>query len=168
MRIVFAGACKKVSTGLFAAQIHYISQSPTPISSFSLRRRHKMTSFTCLNSINMQSTLMSKMTSRKAFSGALVPSTSRAMRVRHQIRTVVPQALFTKNKTKNEVCNASMHDCASRPQSSVAELYPRHRCRLAACQLVIMHACVFAAEEVPDRQERKGGRSNCTRLHTET
>jgi len=71
-----------------------------------------MTSFTCLNSINMQSTLMSKVTSRKAFSGALVPSTSRAIPVRHQRRTVIPQALFTKNKTKNEVCMRALNDCA--------------------------------------------------------
>ncbi len=52
---------------------------------------------------------MSKVTSRKAFSGALVPSTSRAMPVRHQRRTVIPQALFTKNKTKNEVCMHALH-----------------------------------------------------------
>ena len=103
MRTVFAGTCKKLPTGLLAAQIHYILHFRTSISSFYLRRRHKMTSFTCLNSINMQSTLMSKVTSRKAFSGALVPSPSRAMPVRHQLRTVIPQALFTKNKTKNEV-----------------------------------------------------------------
>ena len=73
---------------------------------------------------------MSKVTSRKAFSGALVPSTSRAMPVRHQRRTVIPQALFTKNKTKNEVCMRCM----------IAELHRSDRCRLAASQLVITHA----------------------------
>ena len=167
MRIVFASACKKLSTGLLAAQIHYISQSRTLIASFCLRRTHKMTSFTCLNSINMQSTLMSKMTSRKAFSGALVPSTSRAMPVRHQLRTVIPQALFTKNKTKNEVCMLALHDCQSATKLSQRATSQRS---LQACSVSIRnHACmVFVAEKVPDRQERKGGRSNCTRLHTET
>ena len=40
---------------------------------------------------------------RKAFSGASIPSMSRTLPARHQARTVTPQALFTKNKTKNEV-----------------------------------------------------------------
>lgn len=61
-----------------------------------------MTSFTCINTINMQSMLSSKVSGRKAFNGTSVPSIGRCLPARHQARRVSPQALFTKNKTKNE------------------------------------------------------------------
>ena len=56
-----------------------------------------------MNSTSMQSMHSSAVAGRKAFSGTSIPSMSRTLPARHQARTVTPQALFTKNKTKNEV-----------------------------------------------------------------
>ena len=64
-----------------------------------------MASFSCMNA---PSTLSSRLSGRKAFSGTAVPSNGRISQTRRQAQSVVPQALFTKNKQKNNVSGDPM------------------------------------------------------------
>lgn len=84
-----------------------------------------MAAFTCMNSTSMQSMHSSAVAGRKAFSGTSIPSMSRTLPARHQARTVTPQALFTKNKTKNE--GKSRNDKSAKEVEPTAPAFTRRR-----------------------------------------
>lgn len=121
-------------------------------------------SYACMNSISMQSTLASKMSGRKAFAGTSVSSAGHVLPARQQARRVCPQALFTKNKTKNEV-----RLCHRFVVFHTMILFCRLHsvsCYAWICTSFFYHArTVWVAEKVAHRQERQRSRPVGTRIH---